>query len=98
VKERIHSVTGEKQLLASDLNVGLNRILPRDGHAIIGVSWTDLYPSEKLNFVLGETSAILHTATFSFGRFETKLFEKCGRPPEITEVDGSLIWKALKVI
>lgn len=30
--------------------------LPKDGYAIVGLSWHDLYPCETLNFVLGQVS------------------------------------------
>ena len=97
VKRRIHDQTNEGQMLASDLHRCLGKSLPRDGSCILGLSWTDLYPTEDLNFVLGEASPERKCAMFSFGRFQPKLYSE-GAPPEpLSKVDGDLIWKMVKV-
>ncbi|XP_078670804.1 archaemetzincin-2-like [Branchiostoma floridae x Branchiostoma belcheri] len=73
--KRVHKNTNQMQVLVGDLFPYLQKMCPADGYSVIGVSWTDLYPSEDLNFVLGEASFIHHSAVISFGRFEPKLYE-----------------------
>ena len=50
---RHHKKTGEKQLLVSDIYSNMKKAVPSDGYCMLGITWTDLYPSENLNFVLG---------------------------------------------
>lgn len=97
VKKREHSLTHQEQLLVTDLNKNLGSTLPCDGSCILGLSWTDLYPCEELNFVLGEAAAEHHSAMFSFGRFQPKLFREGRPPPPLETIDGDLIWKMIKV-
>lgn len=89
------------QLLVSDLNRHLtSRCLSPHDFAIIGVSWTDLYPSPRKNFVLGQAAGDILAATVSFGRFETNPREPRSQPEfidVITRVDGELLWKMMKV-
>lgn len=51
---RYHKKTSEKQLLVSDIYKQMGEHLTDDTFAMLGITWTDLYPSESLNFVLGE--------------------------------------------
>ena len=51
---RFHKDTGEKQVLVSDINRKLKSVRPKHAFAILGITWVDLYPTEDLNFVLGE--------------------------------------------
>ncbi len=96
VRSRHHRLTKMLQFLVGDIHKNLKTILPKDGYCILGISWTDLYPCEDLNFVLGEASANLKCGAFSFGRFEPKAFHGT-LPPPIQKIDGQLIWKMIKV-
>jgi len=60
------------------------------------MTWTDLFPNKKENFVLGETDAERHSAVVSFGRFETNRSDQQAHT-DICAVDGDLIWKMIKV-
>ncbi|XP_078586223.1 archaemetzincin-2-like [Branchiostoma floridae x Branchiostoma japonicum] len=73
--KRVHKNTNQKQVLVGDLFSYLQRMCPPDGYSVVGISWTDLYPSEELNFVLGEASFVQNSAAISFGRFEPKLYK-----------------------
>ncbi|XP_066278627.1 archaemetzincin-2-like [Branchiostoma lanceolatum] len=73
--KRVHDNTNQTQVFVGDLFPFLQKMCPPDGHSVIGISWTDLYPSEDLNFVLGEASFVQHSAAISFGRFEPKLYK-----------------------
>ena len=55
---RYHKETHKEQLLVSDINRLLKSVLPNDAMAILGITWTDLYPTEDLNFVLGRLAFI----------------------------------------
>ena len=97
VCSRTHSLTGQPQLLASDIYKNLKSVLSHDGYCSLAVTWTDLYPSEELNFVLGEASMKDQGGVFSFGRFEPKIYRQGLVPPPIEKLDGALLWKLLKV-
>ena len=97
VQSRYHHVTGKKQLLVGDIHKGLKKVLPKDGCCIVGVTWTDLYPSAELNFVLGEASMEHRCAAFCFGRYEPKCYTDGKEPAQMEEIDGFIIWKMLKV-
>ena len=97
VQSRYHHVTGKKQLLVGDIHKGLKKVLPKDGCCIIGITWTDLYPSAELNFVLGEASMEHRCAAFCFGRYEPKCYTDGKEPVQIEDIDGFIIWKMLKV-
>ncbi|XP_067655829.1 archaemetzincin-2-like [Haliotis asinina] len=97
VKTRYHKVTEQKQYRAKDFYPLLQSRLPSDGHCVLGLVWTDLYPEDDLNFTLGEVSFYHRAGIFCFGRFETKGFNK-DTHKDITEVDGFLIWKLIRAI
>ena len=97
VTSRYHSKTKQKQFLVGDIQRSLLKNLPKDGFCSLGISWTDLYPSEDLNFVLGEANSGTYSGAFCFGRFEPKAYQGDIPPPPIEKVDGKLLWKMLKV-
>ena len=96
IKSRVHSKTGQKQYLVGDFFTKLSRVMPPDGYCIMGIIWTDLYPCEKLNFVLGEASNLHKAGIHCFGRFEPKTYEQESHK-DISEIDGKLIWRLIKV-
>jgi len=88
------------QLLAEDVNKGLAiHCLPSDAFAVVGISWTDLYPSAKQNFVLGQAAAEKRSAVVSFGRFETNRGPNAPalKLQDTMKVESELIWKMFKV-
>ncbi|XP_013421016.1 archaemetzincin-2 [Lingula anatina] len=97
IKNRIHAVTEQKQLLVGDVCHQLKKRLPADGYCILGITWTDLYPCEDLNFVLGEASLLNRSGALSFGRFEPKTFVR-GETRDISSIDAKLLWKLIKVL
>lgn len=98
VQSRYHHMTGKKQLLVGDVHEGLKKILPKDGCCVVGITWTDLYPCEDLNFVLGEATVEHRCAAFCFGRYEPKCYVDGKVPAQIENIDGFIIWKMLKVL
>ncbi|XP_071957136.1 archaemetzincin-2-like [Antedon mediterranea] len=106
-KTRYHSVTGKKQILVSDLYSSLHSSfnIPRSNY-ILALTWTDLYPTEELNFVLGEASYSCRCAVFGFGRYEPKSYVSTpdgdNANKGITDenklaLDGQLLWKLIRV-
>ena len=73
---RYHTKTKKKQFLVTDLYTKLHTLTgtPRK-EFILGFTWTDLYPNEDLNFVLGEASFQHRCAVLSFGRYEPLSFK-----------------------
>ncbi|XP_048730496.2 archaemetzincin-2-like [Ostrea edulis] len=96
ITTRNHKVTGKKQCLTSDFYPRLKKWKPRNCYCIMGLTWTDLYPTENLNFVLGEASKRHRSGVFSFGRFEPKSYDK-ENTRDIEEIDVHILWKLLKV-
>ena len=96
IRTRVHSKTGQKQYLVGDFFTRLSRVMPPDGYCIMGMIWTDLYPCEALNFVLGEASNLHKAGIHCFGRYEPKSYD-ADTHRDITEIDGKLIWKLIKV-
>ena len=96
IRGRKHKKTNKEQYLVSDFYRPLQKIIPHDGYCIMGITWTDLYPKEELNFVLGEANYQTQSGVMSFGRFEPKSFDP-DKECDITEVTTELVWKLLKV-
>lgn len=97
ITKRIHPVTCQEQFLVSDIQRKLSKILPKQGACILGFTWTDLYPCEQYNFVLGEAKGCFKSAVFCFGRYEPNLYKNGNEPEELTEIDSELTYKLLKV-
>lgn len=97
VTTRNHKVTGKKQYLVSDFYPQLKKWKPKNTYGILGLTWTDLYPTESLNFVLGEASKRHRSGVISFGRFEPKTFDP-ERSKDIEDINPIILWKLLKVI
>jgi len=84
--------------LASEINEQLARFcLPADTFGVVGITWTDLFPSDEENFTLGETDNQRHSAVVCFGRFDTSRTNQPGQHADISRVDGDLVWKMIKV-
>lgn len=96
ITSRHHEKTGKFQYLVKDFYKPLQKYKPKDGYCIMGYSWADLYPCEKLNFVLGEASSEHKAGLVSFGRFEPKNYDP-DTSKDITAVDTHFLWKLLKV-
>lgn len=96
IRTRVHRKTGTKQYFVQDFFPKLKKVMPTDGFCIMGMSWTDLYPTEQLNFVLGEAHYISRAGIFCFGRYEPKTYNPATHQ-DITEIDAKLMWRILKV-
>nr|XP_018667754.1 uncharacterized protein LOC100184998 isoform X1 [Ciona intestinalis] len=107
VRKRQHSFTGKEQYLVTDFLPFLKSHVPRDSFCVVALTWHDLYPSEDLNFVLGQASFYHYSCVASFGRFDpTYVRGFKGRNEgidvkdmeDISVVDAALLWKLIKVV
>lgn len=96
IKTRSHHKTGSKQYFVQDFFPALQKVRPSDGHCILGLTWTDLYPTEKLNFVLGEAHLTYKSGIFCFGRCEPKTYDS-DTFKDIDDLDAKLLWRIIKV-
>lgn len=69
---------GREQWLAPEMLAQLERRLPEDAYAMIGLTMVDLYPGEEFNFVFGYASTRNRTGVFSLARYG-------GEPRKATE-------------
>lgn len=60
---------GREQWLAPEMLAQLERRLPEDAYAMIGLTMVDLYPGEDFNFVFGYASTRNRTGVFSLARY-----------------------------
>lgn len=97
ITTRLHHKTGQKQYFVRDFYNALQRVKPSDGYCIMGISWTDLYPTKDLNFVLGEANFATKSGIFCFGRYEPKSYDPDSHE-DITEVTATVLWRILKVL
>lgn len=67
VKSRTNG--GQLQWNCVDILDLLQRRVPRDAYIVMGITMTDLYPSEKWNFVFGMARIKKRVGVFSFARY-----------------------------
>lgn len=89
---RYHKLTHKKQYLVTDVYTRLHRATGSNRKDyILGLTWTDLYPSDDLNFALGEALYGHRCAVFSFGRFEPLLYNQNDRDIAPKDIDTSAV-------
>ena len=69
VTTRIHSFTGQRQLLTRDLLALLADQRPAGACCIVGITMDDLYPDPAWNFVFGQASPDDRAGVYSFARY-----------------------------
>ena len=73
---------GHRQLHASSVLAGLQKVLPDDAYCLIGLTMEDLYPDEKWNYVFGYASVTERVGVYSFARYDPAFFGE-PRPPGV---------------
>jgi archaemetzincin len=71
VTARRNSYSGQWQLRTGDILSRLQRRLPTDAFALVGVTMFDLYPDERWNFVFGQASLRDRVGVYSFARYQS---------------------------
>ncbi|XP_069133112.1 archaemetzincin-2-like [Argopecten irradians] len=97
ITSRHHKKTKKFQYLVTDFFPLLQKVCPKDGYCIMGLIWTDLFPKEELNFVLGEAHNPFKSGMVSFGRFEPKSYNE-ETHQDVTAVTTDVLWKLLKCL
>ncbi len=70
ITSRQNPFTKNRQFLTGDLLGLLERQLPDDAFAVLGVTMEDLYPGPDWNFVFGQASLRDRVGVYSFARFD----------------------------
>jgi len=68
-KMRSRDNMGRRQWNCKDLLTLLQRRVPQDAHVVMGITMTDLYPSDDWNFVFGMARIKKRVGVFSFARY-----------------------------
>ncbi|HZO88702.1 MAG TPA: archaemetzincin [Chthonomonadaceae bacterium] len=79
ITTRRNSATGKTQLLTGDILALLQRRLPDDAFALLGITMEDLYPDPAWNFVFGQASLRYRVGVYSFARYDPRFFNE--KPP-----------------
>ncbi len=74
ITDRVNPMTGQRQLLSTDLLDFLRRDLPDDAYCRLGLTTIDLYPEPSWNFVFGQASLKERTGVYSFARYEPRFY------------------------
>jgi archaemetzincin len=74
ITNRRNPWTGQVQLLASDILSLLERRLPGDAFALLGITMIDLYPEPNWNFVFGQASPRGRVGVYSFSRYDPRFY------------------------
>jgi archaemetzincin len=87
ITTRRNPYTGNTQLLTGDILHLLQRKLPDDAFALLGVTMIDLYPDESWNFVFGQASLRHRVGVYSFVRYDPRFYDegapsRSERPPD----------------
>lgn len=67
---RRNPTTRQRQLLTGDILSLLQRRLPADAYALLGITMEDLYPDPAWNFVFGQASLRERVGVYSFARYD----------------------------
>jgi archaemetzincin len=74
VTSRRNPSGGQTQLLTADLLALLQKRLPVDAFALLGITMTDLYPDSRWNFVFGQASLRGRVGVYSFARYDPEFY------------------------
>jgi len=71
---RINQLTGNRQILTSDVLARLQQNLPTDAFCVLAITMEDLYPDPTWNFVFGQASSRERVGIFSFARYDPAFY------------------------
>ncbi|HEX7183223.1 MAG TPA: archaemetzincin [Thermoanaerobaculia bacterium] len=74
VAARQNPGTGQRQLRTGDVIGFLQKRLPKDAFAMLGVTMEDLYPGPEWNFVFGQASLRGRVGIYSFARYDPQFY------------------------
>lgn len=77
---RTNPITGNHQILTSDVLALLQKNFPTDAFCVLAITMEDLYPDPTWNFVFGQASPHERIGVFSFARYDPAFYgEKRGK-------------------
>jgi archaemetzincin len=85
---------GQTQLLTTDLLGLLQKHLPADAFALLGITMTDLYPDPKWNFVFGQASPRDRVGVYSFARYDPEFYGG----PRVADLHKLMLRRSCKVL
>jgi archaemetzincin len=71
---RINPLTGNPQILTSDVLAYLQARVPTDAFCVLAVTMQDLYPEPSWNFVFGQASFRDRVGVYSFARYDPAFY------------------------
>eukprot|EP01119_Soliformovum_irregulare_P024476 TRINITY_DN8774_c0_g1_i1.p1 TRINITY_DN8774_c0_g1~~TRINITY_DN8774_c0_g1_i1.p1 ORF type:complete len:419 (+),score=77.75 TRINITY_DN8774_c0_g1_i1:56-1312(+) len=86
---RTNQETQRIQMKTPDIFHFLQKLLPPDGAAILGITMEDLYHRDEWNFVFGEAQVEHHIGVFSFARYHPSLPNQNQDP--LSDVDARIL-------
>jgi archaemetzincin len=94
IESRRNPRTGQLQLLTGDILNVLERRLPDDAFALLGITMVDLYPAPNWNFVFGQALPRSRVGIYSFSRYDPRF---SGRAPS-ADTRRLMLWRSCKVL
>ena len=94
---RINRFSKQRQLLSTDILAYLEKKLPHDARALIGLTTIDLYPEPAWNFVFGQASLSKRVGVYSLARYHHPAFYG-ESSAAAQEVDALVLRRSLKVL
>lgn len=91
---RRNPITGNSQLLTSDILHLLKTRLPPDAFCILAITMEDLYPEATWNFVFGQASLRERVGVYSFARYDPAFYGEARAP----EYERLLLRRSCKVL
>ena len=73
---RRNALTGNTQILTSDVLNFLKPRVPADAFAVLGITMEDLYPEASWNFVFGQASLHDRVGVYSFARYDPAFYKE----------------------
>lgn len=77
---RINPLTGNRQILTSDVLAFLQARIPADAFCVFAITMQDLYPEPSWNFVFGKASLRERVRVYSFARYDPAFMASRARP------------------
>ena len=74
ITTRRNPVTGNRQLLTTDILAALKKRIATDAFCLLGITMEDLYPEPSWNFVFGQASLRERVGVYSFARYDPAFY------------------------
>ena len=93
--------SGHRQLYIPDIYKYFRSHWPHDAFCVVGITMTDLYPSESFQFVFGEANYRDGIGVFSFARYDplfyTERSKSSSKASSMPCTSPLVLWRSCKV-